>query len=149
MTARDAWVITPIVEFASPGGAGGGRGGGRISAALNVPSPIAVTRWRVVTPSTVERSTDDGKTWTTVDLGSEPVSITNGAAPSRTTCWLIGRDGIVLRSGDGVTFARVTLPEPLDLVSITATDLLHATVTASGARQFTTTDGGLTWAEIK
>ena len=146
--ARDAWTLTPLVEFASPGNrpaASRGGGGGNATMALNVAAPPTITRWRVTTATKVERSADNGRTWTTVDLGSAPVTITNGAAPSAQVCWLVGRGGLVLRSADGVTFARVTFPEPLELISITATDLLHATVTATDGRQFTTADGGLTW----
>ncbi len=145
-SARDTSTATPIVEFASPGNRpASSRGGGTATMTLNVTSSPAITRWRVTTATRVERSTDNGRTWTTVDLGSAPVTITNGAAPSTQVCWLVGRGGLVLRSADGVAFARVTFPEPIDLVAITATDLLNATVTATGGRQFTTADGGLTW----
>jgi photosystem II stability/assembly factor-like uncharacterized protein len=97
----------------------------------------------------VERSTDNGTTWAVVDLGSDPVAVTGGTAPSRLACWLIGKAGAVLRTFDGTTFARVTFPEPLDLSAIRATDALHVVITAVGGRQFSTSDGGQTWLEIR
>ena len=146
--------LSPVVEFASPSAisAAGGRGGGGAAGGggrLNVASNI-VTRWRFTRlSSTLERSMDNGVTWETTDLSATPIAIIAGAAPSRLTCWLIGKGGVVLRSTDGVTFSRVSFPESIDLVAIVAADLLNITVTAAGGRQFTTTDGGITWREKK
>lgn len=149
ITARDAWEITPVAEFASPAASASGGGGGRAVAALSMAAPVTVTRWRVMTPTKVERSTDQGQSWGSVDLGVEPVSIINGSAPSRLACWLVGRAGLILRSDDGITFTRIAFPETIDLIAIHATDALHATVTALGGRTFSTADGGQTWLAIK
>lgn len=150
--ASGASTLPAVIEFASPVAipAGGRGGGGRGVAALSILRPDPVMRWRLVRASTkLERSTDDGATWVTVDLGGDPVAITGGGAPSPLTCWLVGRAGVVFRSIDAITFTRVAFPEPLDLVAITASDPLHATVTAAGGRRFTTDDGGTTWREIR
>lgn len=66
-------------------------------------------------------------------------------APSASVCWLIGRGGVVLLTLDGLRFERVNFPETADLASIRATDARHATVTTTGGRAFTTTDGGASW----
>jgi len=154
ITSADTLQMKAAVrEFASPrsptaaGGRGGGGGGAARSAATLTIAQDAGMRWRITTPSMVERSSDNGQTWIAIDLGTGAAAITNGAAPSTLTCWLVGRAGLVLRSADGITFARITFPEPLDLSAIVATDLLNATVTAVGGRQFTTANGGLTWTE--
>lgn len=155
IATKNVGVIVPVVEFyasrgTAAGVAGGRGGGGGAGRAANVTSAAgAANRWRVLTPVHVEHSIDGGITWTTVDLGSDPVSITQGAAPSSRTCWLVGRDGVVFRSIDSVTFTRLPFPEKIDLISITATDDAHATVTATGGRRFATIDAGQNWVEIK
>jgi photosystem II stability/assembly factor-like uncharacterized protein len=79
-----------------------------------------------------------------VDLGLAAV-ITAGAAPTPTTCWLVGRGGTVLLTTDGKTFARTSPPDPTDLSAVRATDARSATVTTVDGREFATTDGGRTW----
>ena len=128
------------------GGRGGGGGGGRGAAILmDAAKPAAPPfYWRILSTDVIERSVDK--------LGWEPVaidppvrSLTSGAAPSATVCWIIGRAGLVLRTTDGKEFTRVTPPAPADLISITAQDALRASVTTAGGQTFTTTDGGKSW----
>ena len=109
---------------------------------LEISSPDARRRWRA-TAGRIERSEDAGASWIAVPAIGE--SITGGTAPSGSTCWLIGANGLVLVSSDGMTFARVPIPERVDLTAITATDARTATVTAADGRRFSTTDAGLTW----
>jgi photosystem II stability/assembly factor-like uncharacterized protein len=92
----------------------------------------------------VEHSTDGGSTWNTVFMlaGAE---FTSGAAPSASTCWVIGRRGVVLRSTDGRTFALVIFPAMTDLSAVKATDARSASVSTVDGRTFSTTDGGATW----
>ena len=55
--------------------------------------------------------------------------IVAGSAPSNSVCWFVGRAGLVLLTTDaGATFTNVSLAEPLDLASVTATDARNATV---------------------
>jgi hypothetical protein len=138
------------IEFGPPpaAGAGGmGRGGGRSAAARAMVTPrpeLARIRWRILENGRVERSLTGGADWAAVPL--EPlVFVTAGSAPSPNVCWLVGRDGLVLRSVDGAIFGRVDFPEVIDLTSVRATDELRATVETRGGRTFTTTDGGHTW----
>jgi hypothetical protein len=112
-------------------------------AAPEIVSPDPASRWRVAAPG-IERSEDGGQTWSVV-LAIEGQSITVGASPARTVAWLAGRAGVVLVTSDGSTFARVNLPEVVDIAAITAADARSATVTTVDGRRFRTNDGGRTW----
>ena len=106
-------------------------------------SPL--TRWRVLASGQVERSLTNGASWepTAID---PPAFVTAGAAPSAAVCWLVGRRGVVLSSTDaGAHFSRVAPPAVVNLVSVRATDSLHATVGAADGRTFTTSNGGASW----
>ncbi len=92
----------------------------------------------------VQRSTDGGSTWQTQQTGVTG-TLTAGASPSPLVCWVVGPRGRVLLSTDGTTWKQVPVSEPIDLVSVTATDDKTATVTASDGRTFATADGGATW----
>jgi hypothetical protein len=130
------------------GGGGGGRGGGRAaSAPVFRQSALAPpVRWRILASGVVERSVDDGTTWTAIALNLEPAErVTRGAAPAPAVCWLVGRAGLVLLTTDGVRFERVKFPEATDLSSIRATDARQASITTADGRLFTTADGGVTW----
>jgi hypothetical protein len=111
---------------------------------LIVQSPNPRIRWRIVAGTNVERSTDGGITWQAQSTGAA-VRLTAGAAPSPTTCWLVGAGGVVLVSQDGQAWQRVAFPEAIDLTAILATDGSNATVMAADGRAFSTTDGGKTW----
>ena len=91
-----------------------------------------------------ERSQDGGASWIATPLQAGD-SITGGVAPARSICWLIGPAGLVMVTADGLTFARVPLPERVDLTAVTATDALAAVVTTVDGRRFRTDDGGRTW----
>jgi photosystem II stability/assembly factor-like uncharacterized protein len=82
-------------------------------------------------------------TWETQTNGEGHISA--GAAPSTTTCWLVGEGGLVLRSTDGRTWQRVSFPETIDLTGVRAADAANAVVSSLGGRTFTTHDGGRTW----
>lgn len=150
MPAREELRLMAMVEFASPAPAGGGGSGSGVGAAgrgggVSARPESSSTRWRILSANRVVRSTDNGLTWIDVALPDATAEIINGAAPSRMVCWLVGRAGLVYRMIDGLTFARVSFPERVDLRSIVATDDLTATVTAADGRQFSTRDGGGTW----
>ena len=112
-------------------------------APLQIVSPDPSRRWRIANGA-IERSEDGGASWTpTRPLAGD--SITGGMALSPSICWLIGSSGLVLVAADGVTFARVPLPERVDLSAVTAIDARTALVTTADGRRFRTEDGGLTW----
>jgi hypothetical protein len=110
---------------------------------LEIISPDQNHRWRVVQTG-LELSLDRGKTWSPVRAAREEI-ITGGTAVSGTILWLIGKDGLVLVTVDGVTFATVRLPVRVDVTSITATDARSATVTTADGRTFRTDDSGRNW----
>ena len=129
------------------GRAGGGAGVARVSAPdlLKAETTDLPAHWRIFVGNRVERSRDNGLTWTAIKIDSSLPSITNGAAPAGQICWLIGARGLVLVSADATTFTRVAPPAEVDLVSIQAADERSAVVTAADGRTFTTIDGGKTW----
>jgi len=110
-----------------------------------ITSPDMAVRWRLLPAGRVERSTDAGSTWQAQDTGVT-VTLTAGASPTPSTCWLVGPGGVVLLSTDGASWRRAPFPESVDLTSVRATDDKTAIVTASDGRTFKTQDGGQTWA---
>jgi hypothetical protein len=104
----------------------------------------SVTRWRIAADGAVQRSTDGGLTWQTQATGAD-VTLTAGASPSSTVCWLVGPGGVVLVTTDGRSWERLAFPEVVDLVSIRASDDRTATVTTIDGRRFTTADRGQSW----
>jgi len=127
-------VIAPTQAFAAA----------KAGAPLAIQSPRPDVVWRIVAGTSVERSTDGGATWQPQSTGA-PVRLTAGAAPSSTTCWLVGAGGVVLVSQDGQRWQRVAFPEAVDLTAVRAINGLNATVTAADGRVFSTTDGGKSW----
>jgi hypothetical protein len=122
--------------------------GARVAASFEVPSPNPQIRWRIVTGSIVQRSTDGGVMWTTQQTGAA-TELVGGSAPSPDVCWLVGRGGIVLRTADGGRqWQRTTVPATVDLATVTASTTLDAVVTAADGRRFQTTDGGRTWTRV-
>ena len=112
-------------------------------APIEIGSPDRSSRWRIVNGA-IERSEDGGASWTAIrPLTGE--SITGGTAPARSICWLIGSNGLVMVTADGITFARVPLPERVDLTAVTATDARTAIVTTADGRRFRTDDSGRNW----
>ncbi len=110
---------------------------------LEVISPDPSRRWRVANGA-IERSEDGGASWTPI-RASTGDTITAGTSPSRSICWLVGTNGLVLITADGSSFARVPIPEAVDLTGIAAADARNATVTTSDGRRFRTDDSGRTW----
>jgi len=111
---------------------------------IQIVSPNPSNRWRLLPGGAVQHSTDGGSTWETQPTGAD-VTLTAGASPAPVVCWLVGPRGRVVVSRDGATWKLVPLAEPIDLVSIRATDDKSASVTAADGRTFATTDGGVTW----
>ena len=102
------------------------------------------TRFRLLPGGEVQRSADGGATWRTEITGATE-TLTAGASPSPSVCWLIGPSGAVFLSTDGRSWRRLAFPEAEDLRAVTATDSENATVTTVGGHTFVTTDAGQTW----
>ena len=113
--------------------------------ALLVVSPDPSIRWRVVPGGAVERSDDRGATWRVqVTPGAQVIA---GSAPSARVAWLVGENGLVLRTTDGERWERTTAPTATHLTDIDALDQLDATVWTADDRRFRTVDGGARWVE--
>jgi hypothetical protein len=125
------------------------RGFAQTSAPREIVSPNPANRWRITGGRQVERTTNSGTRWEAVTLPPSTGVLTAGTSPAPTVCWIVGRGGTVYLTTDGSRFIRIAFPEPLDLVSITATDDRHATVTAADGRTFATADRGETWATAR
>jgi len=129
--------------------------GGANLRSAEIQSPDPNFRWRIVAPAGVQRSTDGGLTWAVVDpfpattRANAAVALTAGSSPSRDTCWMVGRLGLVLLSIDGATWQRRAFPEQVDLTGVRASDARRASVTTTDGRQFVTADGGATWTVVK
>lgn len=100
--------------------------------------------WRIRAPSTIESSVDRGASWT-VEYSDPSARLVRGAAAAKSGCWMIGANGLVLRTRPDGGWERVTQPTTRGLVTLTATDHLIATVTDDQGRAWRTTDGGATW----
>lgn len=122
-----------------------------VPAGASAPSPIitspdSATMWRLGPPGFIDRSTDRGESWQRQDTGVR-AALAAGFSPSAAICWLVGRQGTVIRTLDGASWEVLASPAPVDLVRVTARDGLSATVTAVDGRTFETADGGRTWRE--
>ena len=141
------------------GGVGGGRSGDALNrAALNERIDVAPVvgartdasvQWRALSGRIIQHSADKGATWSTQYTLDDQAAIVAGSAPSPTTAWFVGRAGLVVATSDGRTWRRIAFPEPVDLVSVLATDVRVASVTAADRRVFSTTDGGASWSAGK
>jgi hypothetical protein len=119
----------------------------RQAAAIDIVSSNQLVRWRILPGRGVEHSTTGGTTWEPVTIPSAGTP-TAGSSPDPLVCWLVGPDGYVARTVDGMRFQRVPFPEPTSLVAIRADSASAATVTAADGRRFRTEDQGMTWRRV-
>jgi hypothetical protein len=106
-------------------------------------SARGTTRWRILGNTQLQRSRD-GSAWDTVDF-APAAPLTAGHAPVDNVLWLVGRGGTIYVTADGVTFARVSFIDNVDLVAVSAQNRQQAVVTAGDGRAWRTTDGGASW----
>ena len=130
------------VQFGVAGGAAAAVAGERLADA-RIASPTPSILWRLGASGRIERSTDEGQSWTLqADTGVELLA---GSASSELVCWVVGRGGMVMRTTDGERWHQAAAPTDQDLVSIDAQDAMNATVLGADGSRFVTTDGGRTW----
>lgn len=74
-----------------------------------------------------------------------------GSAASKDAAWIVGRGGIILRTGDGQHWDRIPGPPGAnhEWAAVAAHDAQYATVVGEDLRRFTTTNAGQTWTEQK
>jgi photosystem II stability/assembly factor-like uncharacterized protein len=128
---------------------------------VEVASPDPKFRWRLAGPTAIDRSIDGGVTWTRQTIGVPALAFasqdapaaamrwTTGSSPAPEVCWVVGGGGIVLLSTDGRTWQMRRLPEAVDLIAVHAVDARTATVTTADGRQFSTSDAGLSWSQVR
>jgi hypothetical protein len=116
------------------------------SATIPIRTPDGIERWRLERGATIMHREPDGS-WQTQSAGAAEV-LYAGAAPSPDVCWIVGSDGAILRTTDGVHWQKVSTPAPNDLTSVFAADAWNATVTAANGSRFATKDGGKTWRRV-
>jgi len=114
------------------------------SARTLVRTPDPQVLWRFTGGRFVERSSDAGATWR-VQWTNAGAHLTAGAAPTTDTCWLVGRDAMILLTTDGRRWKTITPPADADFIDVVATDASSATVTTTDDRKFTTSDNGKHW----
>jgi hypothetical protein len=119
-------------------------------ARLPIMSPDGATRWRIVGQA-IEVSVDGGTSWLPAAgaTPSEVADVTGGVSPARSTAWLIGRNGLVLTTADGRTFARATPPVAAPLTVVEAADATSAEVRTADGRSWRTGDAGRSWVRVR
>jgi hypothetical protein len=115
---------------------------------LQIPTPDAKILWMLASPGVIEKSEDGGATWKPEYLETRAL-ILAGAAPTAQICWLVGVNGIILRTTNGAHWKTIRPPVGADFVRVEAEDGLTATVTATDGRKFATVDGGKSWSGVK
>jgi photosystem II stability/assembly factor-like uncharacterized protein len=101
---------------------------------ISVSTADNVERWRIGANGAIRRHEPDGS-WQEQSSGVTS-ALSAAAAPSPTTCWIVGSGGTILRTTDGEHWQRVDSPTGQNLVGIFAADASNATITA---------DAGHTW----
>ena len=112
-------------------------------ATIEIQSPDPRVRWRVG-PMLIRHTNDAGATWSDLEFVPQTTPAA-GSSPSPLVCWVVGANGVVLRTIDGTRWERLPAPVPDDLIAIEATSANSAVVTARDGRQFVTGDGGRVW----
>jgi photosystem II stability/assembly factor-like uncharacterized protein len=104
-------------------------------------------RWQLLPGGKIERSSDGGITWSPQNSGVS-VELLMGSAPSDTVCWIIGREGTILKTTDGGGhWSKVAWPGG-EIIGIDGTDAMHAIVydgTTGVPVRLATNDGGVVW----
>ena len=97
------------------------------------------------TDGRIERSTDEGVTWTVERTGVSGRLLT-GDCPTIDVCWMGGEDGAVFVRTTGGTWIVHRIPDVhADVIAIKATSADVAMVTLTDGRRFATRDAGRTW----
>jgi len=115
-------------------------------AMIPVRTPDDVERWRLFPNGTIEHLEPNGS-WQEQTSGVTS-NLRAGAAPSPTTCWIVGAGGTILRTVDGEHWQRINSPTSADLLAVYAMDASTATITNDRGKSFSTSDGGATWRQI-
>ena len=109
-----------------------------------IETPDSAIAWRAGAGGRIEKTTDKGRTWAPQDSPTQK-DLLAGVCASERICWLVGREGTVLRTTDGEKWEVISAPDKADLVAVIATSERNALVTTADNRRFVTDDAGKTW----
>jgi hypothetical protein len=112
-----------------------------------IQTPDPHDAWRIAEGGFVEHTENGGATWTGVAPAGD-AQLTAGSAPAPRTCWLVGRDGIILVTTDAVHWKTVAPPIHADFKDVSATSGRQAVVTTVDGAKFSTRDEGKTWQAV-
>ena len=112
---------------------------------VKVAAPGGRVLWRAGAAGEIEKSEDGGATWTPQTSGTS-AGLLGGGALSDKLCWIVGKDGTVLRTTDGQHWIKLPFPSHGDLGSVTPKDDRIAVVWVIQDKiTYVTFDGGSTW----
>jgi hypothetical protein len=109
-----------------------------------VRGPSGISAWRWGPGALIEHSEDAGRIWRRQDSGAT-VRLVAGSAPGDRTCWIVGENGVILRTTDGATWQQLPSPVASDFVAVRATSDVSAVITARDGADYATVDGGRSW----
>ena len=115
-----------------------------VLAPVTIPSPDPTKLWRIASSGAIEFSSDSGSTWT-AQTAPLPQKVSTGSSPSVKVCWVVGPAGLIYRTVNGSEWKPVPPPVESDLISVSAKDAKHATVTSADGASYLTKDGGKSW----
>ena len=107
------------------------------------PAPRVLRRTRDVM---VESSTDGGTTWVTEHTADRPIRAS--AFVDADVAWVVGDSGLILRRTKNGWFGA-SPPADGQIIAVRASSPSRATITFEDGRVFTTTNGGVNWAQAR
>lgn len=111
-------------------------------------APTASVAYVTVQPDTVAKTEDGGLTWSSQKLAGLDGSLGKAiSAPEPSVAWVVGDNGLVMRTTNGATWTATTKPlqaeaKPLSILALNATTAFVSFEDGSIAR---TIDGGASW----
>jgi hypothetical protein len=114
------------------------------NSSFTVQSPDNLATWVIGPGGNIVKHTHSGHTLT--QTSGVKVELLAASAPSPRDCWIVGRNGTVLRTRDGGGYwENVVSPTTEDIVHVRAADAHNAVIRTASGKSYATTDGGATW----
>ncbi len=118
-----------------------------IQSPVAVESPDGTATWHVGKNGFISIVAEEGGHFI---VGKQDSGVTTdllaGSAVSAKVCWVVGRDGTILRTTDGgYHWMSVDSPTHADLAGVTAQSADSATIRTTSGQQFSTADAGNNW----